>query len=361
MLPMRKFGNKEVVDWKAISKGFEFMLNETRCEVVSNEMVSKVSRNGRVRKERRLTVRVVGTEVTIEISSTSFKNMSFGKRLAKAMGEAPKPKAQREPKAKRTYKKEAKRDLPCGLTEEQRKAYIRKYGYAFIVTPEGTFTAPEYEAMKQEQERKEQEEREREREVYNLQMEINSMAYITFGAINFAKEQLVYDIKEIANDCLGWHIVDVDEYLEHTFGFILHRMELENEWQIAVHEEVKWQLANDYGCWLRSVWNEVMAHITKVGQCTRRVEPTRRNNNYYSMFIGKNEREMKRIYRKLSKELHPDMGGDANEFKAMHKAYECGLDLIKTGATFEEWSLWNTYFNHVNFEEYMKAMRSTVA
>ena len=92
MLPMKKFGKKEVVDWKAISKGFEFMLNETRCEVVSNEMVSKVSRNGRVRKERRLTVRVVGTEVTIEISSTSFKNMSFGKRLAKAMGEAPKAK-----------------------------------------------------------------------------------------------------------------------------------------------------------------------------------------------------------------------------------------------------------------------------
>lgn len=93
MLPMKKFGKKEVVDWKAISKGFEFMLNETRCEVVSNEMVSKVSRNGKTRRERRLTVRVVGTEVTIEISSTSFKNMSFGKRLAKAMGEAPKVKA----------------------------------------------------------------------------------------------------------------------------------------------------------------------------------------------------------------------------------------------------------------------------
>lgn len=93
MLPMRKFGNKEVVDWKAISKGFEFMLNETRCEVVSNEMVSKVSRNGKTRRERRLTVRVVGTEVAIEVSATSFKNMSFGKRLAKAMGKAPKPKA----------------------------------------------------------------------------------------------------------------------------------------------------------------------------------------------------------------------------------------------------------------------------
>ena len=92
MLPMKKFGNKEVVDWKAISKGFEFMLNETRCEVVSNEMVSKVSRNGRVRKERRLTVRVVGTEVTIEVSATSFKNMSFGKRLAKAMASEGQPK-----------------------------------------------------------------------------------------------------------------------------------------------------------------------------------------------------------------------------------------------------------------------------
>ena len=48
-------------------------------------MVSKVSRNGKTRRERRLTVRVVGTEVTIEVSSTSFKNMSFGKRLAKAI------------------------------------------------------------------------------------------------------------------------------------------------------------------------------------------------------------------------------------------------------------------------------------
>ena len=87
MLPMRKFGNKNVVDWKDITKGFEFMINETRCEVVSNKMIEKVSKNGKARRERRLTVRAICSEATIEVSSTSFKAMSFTKRLNKAMKE----------------------------------------------------------------------------------------------------------------------------------------------------------------------------------------------------------------------------------------------------------------------------------
>ena len=348
MLPMKKFGKKEVVDWKAISKGFEFMLNETRCEVVSNEMVSKVSRNGRVRKERRLTVRVVGTEVTIEVSSTSFKNMSFGKRLAKAMGEAPKPKAQREPKAKRTYKKEAKRDLPCGLTEEQCKAYIKKYGYAFIVTPEGTFTAPEYEAMKAKDEAKRQEEAEAELRKYEQErrdMVLDSIFETVLPMCQGWFEKFT-NIDTFNNvDVLGNVIYETEQELMNRVLKTLIRLAKENKDDFHEINLAVWYLfyQDKYEAWVLNNWDKLWEITRQQWKAWRDKnlgegwEENWKQTNEFSIesyeiteFDGEFEKcsqmkEVKAIYRRLAKQYHPDMGGDAEKMKELTKAYEKAL------------------------------------
>ena len=348
MLPMKKFGNKEVVDWKAISKGFEFMLNETRCEVVSNEMVSKVSRNGRARKERRLTVRVVGTEVTIEVSSTSFKNMSFGKRLAKTMGKAPKPKAQREPKAKRTYKKEAKRDLPCGLTEEQCKAYIKKYGYAFIVTPEGTFTAPEYEAMKAKEEDKRQEEAEAELRRYEQErrdMVLDSIFETVLPMCQgwFEKFTNIDTFNNVG--VLGNVIYETEQELMNRVLKTLIRLAKENKDDFHEINLAVWYLfyQDKYEAWVLNNW-EKLWEITRqqwkawrdknLGegweeswkQTNTFIAEDDEDNEFDGEFEGcANMKEVKAIYRKLAKQYHSDLGGSDEQFKQLVKAYEKAL------------------------------------
>ena len=46
------------------------------------------------------------------------------------------------------------------------------------------------------------------------------------------------------------------------------------------------------------------------------------SSSKYGFNRCKDEREVKKLYRKLSKELHPDLGGDKQEFVKMKKEYE---------------------------------------
>jgi DnaJ-class molecular chaperone len=39
-------------------------------------------------------------------------------------------------------------------------------------------------------------------------------------------------------------------------------------------------------------------------------------------------REVKQVYRKLSKQWHPDMGGDAVVFNRVHEAYETAMKKV---------------------------------
>lgn len=347
MLPMKKFGNKDVVDWKAITKGFEFTINETRCEIVSNENVTKVSRNGKTRKERRLTVRPIGYEATLEVSATSFKNMSFGKRLAKAMDEAPKA----QPKAKktgRTYKKEAKRDLPCGLTEAQCKTYIKKYGYAWVNTPEGTFTAPEYEAMKAKEEAKRQEEVEAELRRYEQEQRDMVLDNIFEKILPMCQgwfEEFT-DINDFNNiNVLGGIRWETPQELIDRVSRVMKRIVKENkgddfqEITLAV-----WYLfyQDKYEAWVHNNWDKLW-NITRnqweqwqnehfgeswkerwewQNECAFDIEAT----EFDVEFVGLTSvKEVKRVYRRLAKQYHPDMGGDAEKMKELTKAYEKAL------------------------------------
>ena len=77
-LQMKTFKTgKQVVDW---AKVVEFNVDGCDVKVISNETVVKVSRNGKERKERRLTVTIDGVH-SIEVGTESIKKGSFINRL----------------------------------------------------------------------------------------------------------------------------------------------------------------------------------------------------------------------------------------------------------------------------------------
>ena len=272
MLPMKKFGKKEVVDWKAISKGFEFMLNETKCEVVSNEMVSKVSRNGKARRERRLTVRVVGTEVTIEVSSTSFKNMSFGKRLAKAIKAQPKEEV----------------DLRTRLENEMYES-----GYKA-----------------------------------NLNRIEKLMDLDSLNNINEIDGSILY---ETANEYIDFCKRVANKFLndEDSFAKGGRKCWEENKSKLEAHVHNNWEKlmkrTNEewykfreerYGKGWEQSWE-------RQNEYTFDIEPTEFDGEFEKCSQMK---EVKAIYRRLAKQYHPDMmGGDVEKMKELTKAYEKAL------------------------------------
>ena len=63
---------------------------------------------------------------------------------------------------------------------------------------------------------------------------------------------------------------------------------------------------------------------------SRNIENTYETSKYDYLFDGCNTvKEVKRIYRQWSKKLHPDMGGDAEDFKELNKAYDAALKQAK--------------------------------
>lgn len=80
-LPMKKWGKKEVTDWNKVSEGSIYVVDGEVVEVVKNEMITKISKTGKARKERRVTTRIVGHTEELESSSDSFKSGRFIKKL----------------------------------------------------------------------------------------------------------------------------------------------------------------------------------------------------------------------------------------------------------------------------------------
>lgn len=339
---------------KRVSKYESMVGTEINGVLVSNyRRLEKVSKSGR--KYYRYEVELNNV---LWVSTTSFNKGSYGKRLAKAMGEAPKA----QPKAKktgRTYKKEAKRDLPYGLTEAQRKAYIKKYGYAYIVTPQGTFTAPEYEAMKAKEEAKRQEEVEAELRRYEQEQrdillddifekvlpmcqgwfeeftDINDFNNISvLGGIKWetpqelidrvlkifkrlAKENKDEDFQEIT--LAVWYLFYQDKYE----AWVLNNWD--KLWSITRNQWEQWQNEHFGEGWKeRWEWQN---------ECAFDIEAT----EFDVEFVGcTNMKEVKAIYRRLSKQYHPDLGGSDEQMIELNKAYQKALRNVDNDKTLEQ-------------------------
>ena len=272
------------------------------------------------------------------VSTTSFNKGSYGKRLAKAMNSV-----KTQNKARRGASKPQEVDEQ-GLTPKERRSLIKRFGYVGTYTSEGFIRADVYEAQMEaeRQERKRQE---------KIAFEMED----AYRGHKEAQERLVYDVETIANNCLDWNISSVEKYLEVKYGadFEMNDFKTKTTYLVAYLEELRYQLANDYVKWLSSVWVEVLVRIGKVVEF-KVVEPKQEANDYFDMFIGKSEREVKKVYRKLSKELHPDLGGDEAEFIKMQQMYEVGLVLARTNTTYYTWKLWKSNFSHVcTYEEFV--------
>lgn len=113
-LQMKKWGSKEVVDWKALQC---FNVDGYDVKVVSNEMATKVSKNGNERKERRLQVTIDGTH-SIEVGTEAIKKGSFIKRLLKVtVIEEPTEEVEEQPSLKKMMEEWEQRITEVGATE----------------------------------------------------------------------------------------------------------------------------------------------------------------------------------------------------------------------------------------------------
>ena len=289
MLPMKKFGNKEVVDWKAISKGFEFTLNETRCEVVSNEMVSKVSRNGKTRKERRLTVRAIGSEATIEVSATSFKNMSFGKRLAKAMASEGQPK------------EEVDTEFRQRLNIEIDLLMAQAYSFKQSV-------------------------KERAEEWMDVNFQNISLGHILFDS----PEKRIAFVNSIMDDFKKddiYGIVCANEWrTEYKAKF---EAKIYNSWdRIWKRTQKEWEAFQEKikGANWKDNWEQQNSRQAING---RDDIATKFDDEFKDCTDTK---QVKRIYRKLAKTFHSDLGGDDQLMIELNKAYDKWLIKIGDGS-----------------------------
>lgn len=95
-LPKRKWGKKMITDWKQIIEGFQIEIDEKVYEVITNEMIVKTSKTGKVYRKRMLTVKEVETNKVEEVSSDSFKDLTFVKRFKDKVKKATKTISKRQ-------------------------------------------------------------------------------------------------------------------------------------------------------------------------------------------------------------------------------------------------------------------------
>lgn len=95
-LPLRKWGKKMITDWKQIIEGFQIEIDEKVYEIITNEMIVKTSKTGKVYRKRMLTVKEVETNKVEQVSSDSFKDLTFVKRFKDKVKKATKTISKRQ-------------------------------------------------------------------------------------------------------------------------------------------------------------------------------------------------------------------------------------------------------------------------
>lgn len=277
----------------------------------------------------------------IWVSTTSFNKGTYGKRLAKAKGQV-----QAKVKAKRTTKKDEK-----------------------IFTEFGWFTKAEYEKIKEAGRTKTKEKAKEDLDKAwkerlakeRLEDEIRNLNDAAYFGKEFAKGRYEH-FKEMFKDEDNMNVYgqtmyhSKEDFFSHWNDSIIKRceseikMEKENmennvcdlfSWAYRVAALNEWlkEFSQKFWEFVQDEWENIENRRRKAQKEWRdkhygkdwekRWERQNfgkttdyRTNEYDKEFKGLNAKEAKRKMRELSKKLHPDMGGDENEFKAMHDAYE---------------------------------------
>lgn len=259
--------------------------NETyEIDVLGTEMVEKVSKKtGRTYKVRRLWVSLVDSDVEIEIGTQSWNKKSFMKRLLKE-SEVEEVKQSTIRIVDGVAYGDVEDLVELGMKSGMYKYYRTKYSYKSY--------------------------KERLDNLYDLHMSGDSN-----GAVEKMKE-LSAEVKRFkgiyeainmseAKGTLRLIDLNLEQYCRGLF------YEVYGEKLIQLIDSYKSKVMLE---WWKGIGNSGFG--SSLAFCK------------FGFNKCKDEREVKRLYRKLSKELHPDMGGDQAKFIEMKKEYDKVLERL---------------------------------
>lgn len=280
-----KMARKSKYD-ELVNETFEVEYNGEvfEIDVLGTEMVEKVSKKtGRKYKVRRLWVGLTDSDVELEIGTSSWNKKSFMKRLIKE----------------------------CGI-EEVKQSTIRivdgvAYGDVEDLVEFGMKSGM-YQYYRTKYSKKSY--KERLDNLYDLHMSGDSN-----GAVEKMKE-LSAEVKRFkgiyeainmseAKGTLRLIDLNLEQYCRGLF------YEVYGEKLIQLIDSYKSKVMLE---WWKGIGNSGFG--SSLAFCK------------FGFNKCKDEREVKRLYRKLSKELHPDMGGDQGKFIEMKKEYDKTLERL---------------------------------
>lgn len=281
---MRKSKYEELVNntFEIEYKGVEYQV-----DVLDTEMVEKVSKKtGKTYKVRRIWVCLSGSANEFEIGTTSWNKKSFMKNLLKSEGvsELVQPNDEEGTVAEPNFYfcgGKMYGDLvtliewgrQCGLYQ----SYRQKYSYESI---KADFEIRHKRAIEEND-------------------------YV--NAIHFF-ENFKLDLRQAMHD-----VIDFEDYSE-VRGIEINSTNLKKYVEAYMLDITRYRLEQLADAMIHSMQSHLVKYFDRVGTIP-----------FYSKFgFSKctSEREVKKLYKKLSKELHPDLGGDEKKFIEMKKEYD---------------------------------------
>lgn len=278
---------------------YEALVNETfeieyngevfEVDVLETQMVEKVSKKtGRTYKVRRIWVSLVGSTTELEIGTQSWNKKSFMKRLLKECEVEVKPSTVR-----------IVNGVAYGDVEDLIELGMKSGMYQYYRTK---YSKKSY--------------KERLDNLYDLHMSGNS------GEAMQGMDEMIAEIKRYKG---LYEAINISE-AKRTLRLIDLNLE-------------QYCRGLFYECYGEKLIEMIDAHRSKILY-------ERYFGGNSSVFGGgslafckfgfnkcKDEREVKRLYKKLSKELHPDLGGDQAKFIEMKKEYDKALQCVNSSTT----------------------------
>ena len=273
---------------------YEALVNQTfeveyngevfEVDVLGTEMVEKVSKKtGRKYKVRRLWVGLTGSATELEIGTQSWNKKSFMKRLLKE-SEVEEVKSSTIRIVDGVAYGDVEDLVELGMKSGMYKYYRTKYSYKSY--------------------------KERLDNLYDLHMSGDSNGAVEKMKELSAEVKRFKGIYEAINMCeakgtLRLIDLNLEQYCRGLF------YEVYGEKLIQLIDSYKSKVMLE---WWKGIGNSGFG--SSLAFCK------------FGFNKCKDEREVKRLYRKLSKELHPDMGGDQGKFIEMNQEYNKALERL---------------------------------
>lgn len=240
--------------------------------VVDTKMVAKTSKNGRNYKVRRLWVAFKGSKAQLEIGTQSWNKRSFMKNLLKVEATEPRFHFVGE-KMFGDLATLIEWGKQCGLYQ----SYKQKYSYESMKA--------EFEIM------------------HKRAIEENDFT----NTIQYFEDFKV-SLRRVMHE-----VIDFED-LGEVKGIEINKDNLQKYMKACMLDIEKYKLKDLADIMISSLQSYLLSYFDRFGSI-----PT---YDKYGFSQCNTEREVKKLYKKLSKELHPDLGGNEKKFIAMNSTYK---------------------------------------